>query len=343
MLDLVPTHRCNLRCVGCVHYDNEGPGDLSADFFRSILEESAPWVVQYRFCSLGEPFLNKDLPEMLALAAGKGIGCNLMTNGTLLTPELAEFLIGSARLDLLTFSIDGATAETCEKLRRGLSFEKLISAIAWVVEAKRRRGADHPVIQANAIAMRENVHELPDLVRLASDVGIEDLNVHYLTVEGQTDVSSSLFGQRELQRDAFAEMRRVAEELGVVLHLPPDIADNGFRQRCYLPWDTLIIDTDGTARMCYFSWEESVGNVVEDGGIRTVWNNAVYRKVRETIESGCPFYRYCEHCGYRVGYSRVEAHMGKNDSNAHLFAFDWDGAAAPPRPSGTKLENPDRE
>ena len=42
MLDLVPSHRCNLRCVGCVHYDNEGPGDLELDFFKQISATDRP-------------------------------------------------------------------------------------------------------------------------------------------------------------------------------------------------------------------------------------------------------------------------------------------------------------
>ena len=340
MLDLVPSHRCNLRCVGCVHYDNEGPGDLSLEFFRSILDESVPWVVQYRFCSLGEPLMNRDMPEILELAARAGVGSNLMTNGTLISPELAEHMIAKCRLDILTFSIDGASAEMCERLRRGLKFEDLLAGIAAVVEAKRRHGADRPVVQANTIAMRENIDELPDLVRLAARVGIEDVNVHFLTVEGETGFANSLFDEPDLQADRFSEARRVAQEFGVVLHLPPDIADEGFRKRCYLPWDTLIIDTDGTARLCYFSWEEPVGNVVEDGGIRAVWNNALYQTVRGTIETGCPFYRYCEHCGYRNGYSRREAHEGKSDSNAQLFSFDWERRGAPAKPGGTRLMNP---
>lgn len=342
MLDLVPTYRCNLRCVGCVHYKSEGPRDLEIDAFRRILEESAPWVVQYRLCSLGEPFMNRDVPEMLGLAAGRGIGTNVMTNGMLVTPDLADFLMGAAKLDILTFSIDGATAETCERLRRGLVFQDLLKAVSAVAEAKRRHGAA-TVIQANTIAMMDNIEELPDLVRLAADVGIEDINVNYLTVEGETDLSNSLFDHPDTQHRLFVDALRVAEEQGVVLHLPPDVTDRAFRSRCILPWDTLIIDTDGTARMCYYSWEETVGNIWSDGGIRRVWNNAIYQAVRGTIESECPFYRYCAHCSHRIGFSRIEAHVGKHPENAHLFAFDWERADAPTRPAGTPLKNPGAE
>lgn len=340
-LDIVPTHRCNLRCVGCVHYETVGPADLSMEFFREILEESAPWAIQYRFCSLGELLLNRDAPEMLRMAGERGIGCNIMTNGMLVTPELADFLVRSARIDTFTFSIDGAKAETVERLRRGLRFDRLLSAIASVAEAKKRHGSSAPVVQGNFIAMRESIEELVDLVRLAADVGIEDVNVNYLMVEGETGLADSLFRHPELQRSVFEEARRVAEETGIVLHLPPDIQDGSSRDRCVLPWDTMIIDTDGTARMCYSSWEESVGNVRTDGGIRAVWNNPVYREVRRTMESRAPFYRYCEHCGRRVGFSCLEAHVGKGEGNAELFRFDWDRPGAPERPGGTKLVNPD--
>lgn len=341
ILDIVPTHRCNLRCVGCVHYETEGPADLSMEFFREILEESAPWASQYSFCSLGELFLNRDAPEMLRMAGERGIGCNVMTNGMLVTPELVDFLVRSAQINMFTFSIDGAKAETLERLRRGLRFDRLLSAIASVVEAKRRHGSSIPVVQGNFIAMRQSIEELVDLVRLAADVGIEDLNVNYLTVEAETGLADSLFSHPELQREVFEEARCVAEEKGIVLHLPPDIQQGSCRGRCALPWDTMIIDTDGTARMCYSSWEESIGNVRTDGGIRAVWNNAIYREVRRTVESGAPFYRYCEHCWQRVGFSRLEAHMGKGEENAELFRFDWDRPGAPERPHGTSLVNPD--
>jgi MoaA/NifB/PqqE/SkfB family radical SAM enzyme len=338
-LDIVPTHRCNLRCVGCVHYEAQGPADLEPDLFREILDESAPWAIQYRFCSLGEPLLNQHLPQILEMAARRGIGCNIMTNGTLMTPELADSLLSSARIDILTFSIDGARAETVERLRDGLSFELLLSGIAAVVRAKRRRGLRAPVVQANFIAMRESIEELPDLVRLASEIGIDDVNVNYLTVEGDVDLPSSLFGCPGLQKQVFGEARRVAAERRVVLHLPPDIDDTSFRARCFLPWDTMIIDTDGTARMCYCSWEESVGNVRADGGVCAVWNNALYREIRRTIESDVPFYRYCAHCGRRVGYSRVASHLGKGEDNEALFQFDWERAGTPGRPTGTRLVN----
>jgi MoaA/NifB/PqqE/SkfB family radical SAM enzyme len=304
-----------------VHYKTEGPLDLEPEFFKYILEESASRVIRFRLCSLGEPFLNPNTPEMLRMAGERGIGCNVMTNGTIMGRDLADFLIGSTRTDMLTFSIDGAKAGTCEKLRRGLDFGKLLSNIAAVAEAKRRHKAHRPVIQANFVAMRDNAGELPDLVRLAAEIGIEDIDVNYLTTEGETDISGSLFRYPDLQKQAFREAHRITEEVGVVLHLPPDVTDGGFRARCTLPWDSMIIDTDGTARLCHYSWEEVVGNLRTDGGILAVWNNAVYREVRRTMDSETPAYRYCAHCAMRRGFSRIEAHMGKNNGNADIFRF----------------------
>lgn len=340
-IDIIPTYRCNLRCVGCVHYQSEGPKDLDLDLFSRILNETAANTIQYKFCSIGEPFMNRHVPEMMAMAAKRGVGFLLVTNGTLVTPELADHLVSNTRTDVLTFSVDGATAETCEGLRRGLKFEKLLGGINSVVEAKRRHGKTRPVVQANFVAMRDNSPELPDLIRLAAKIGIDDVNVNYLTIEGETDKDNSLFEQPSLQKEIFAAARAASIETGVALHLPPDLDDGTWRNKCFFPWDTMIIDTDGTARLCYFSWEETIGNVVTDGGVRAVWNNAILQKVRETIESDRPFYRYCSDCGRRVGFSQMAANLGKNKENAERFEFDWDRGDAPRQAGGKKLLNPD--
>jgi len=321
-LDLVPTRRCNLRCVGCVKYEAEGRKDLDLEFFREILDESAPWVVGYKFCSIGEPFMNRDLPEMLERSGKRGVPATVVTNGTLIDSDLAEFLVTRTKTNVLTFSIDGAKAETCEKIRRGLDFDRLLEAVRLVVEAKERHGANRPLVSSNFVAMRANIGELPDLVRLASDIGIEEINVNYLTVEWEAGRESSLFDHKDLQEKIFEEARRTSEETGVVLHLPPDIADGGFHARCCFPWDTMIIDTDGTVRLCYMAWEESIGNVKTDGGILRVWNSPAYRKVRETIGAEKPHYRYCAYCGRQRGYSRIEAHLGKTGQNAGMFGFE---------------------
>jgi MoaA/NifB/PqqE/SkfB family radical SAM enzyme len=339
-IDIIPTYRCNLRCVGCVHYKSDGPKDLDLDLFGRILDETAATTIQYKFCSIGEPFMNPNVPEMMAMAAKRGVGFMLVTNGTLVTPELADHIVANTRTDVLTFSVDGAKAKTCEGLRRGLKFEKLLGGISAVIEAKRRYGKTRPVIQANFVAMRDNSPELPDLIRLAGKIGIDDVNVNYLTIEGETDNNNSLFDHPAEQKEIFSAARAAAAESGVVLHLPPDLDDTSWRDRCFFPWDTMIIDTDGTARMCYFSWEENIGNIVTDGGVKKVWNNAILQKVRETIGSDRPFYHYCADCGRQVGFSRMAANMGKNKENAQRFTFDWQRDDAPPRATGNKLKNP---
>jgi MoaA/NifB/PqqE/SkfB family radical SAM enzyme len=270
---------------------------------------------------------------MLERSGKRGVPATIVTNGTLIDADLAEFLVTRTRTSVLTFSIDGSKAETCEKIRRGLGFERLLDAVRFVVDSKKRHRRNRPLVSCNFVAMRENIEELPDLVRLASEIGIEEINVNYLTVEWEAGLESSLYKHRDLQEKMFGEARRASEETGVVLHLPPDIRAGGeagsrkkgsvpFLGRCEFPWDTMIIDTDGTVRLCYMAWEESIGNVKTDGGILRVWNSPAYRKVRETIGGEKPHYRYCAHCGRQRGYSRIEAHLGKTGENAEMFGFE---------------------
>jgi len=291
------------------------------DFFKEILNEAHGWVKQFQFCSLGEPFLNKNLPEMLSLAASHKIGTLIVTNGMLITPEIADHLIRSTSIEYLTFSIDGAKAKTCETLRRGLSFTKLLDAVQLVTTTKKRLKKKRPELRVNFVAMKSNIEELPDLVHLASRIGIQGINVNYATIEGDIELSNSLYNDPKLQKEVFAIARIYGRECDIDLRLPADIENTHITTKCRFPWDSMIIDTDGSVHLCYFAWENTIGNIRTDGGICAVWNNGIYRAVRKTIDSPEPFYRYCTSCGRRNGYKGKMAHLGKNDRNADLFSF----------------------
>lgn len=47
-------------------------------------------------------------------------------------------------------------------------------------------------------AMKSNIHELPDLVRLAADIGLNEVKVVYLTVFEPSMLEETLWGQDEL-------------------------------------------------------------------------------------------------------------------------------------------------
>ncbi|MBI4492842.1 MAG: radical SAM protein [Chloroflexi bacterium] len=88
------SRRCNLACVHC--YAAAGnkhfPGELSTSEATTMLQDLAAFGVPVLLLSGGEPLIRPDLLELAALARSLGLRITLSTNGTLITPAVAERL-----------------------------------------------------------------------------------------------------------------------------------------------------------------------------------------------------------------------------------------------------------
>jgi MoaA/NifB/PqqE/SkfB family radical SAM enzyme len=110
-------------------------------------------------------------------AKALGSSVELITNGTLLTQDLSKQLIKSG-LDRLWVSLDGATPECYGDVRLGALFPEVLKNIrafrnhCWAApEASSNSGFQiKPEIGIVFVAMKRNIHELPQLLRLATEL-----------------------------------------------------------------------------------------------------------------------------------------------------------------------------
>ena len=80
---------------------------------------------------LGEPMMHPRFFDMVAYAAGKGIRVTTNSNLTLLNERRAAACVASG-LDCLHVSIDGATAETYERIRvRSTSIKSCAISVSY--------------------------------------------------------------------------------------------------------------------------------------------------------------------------------------------------------------------
>src|SRR5215212_12120032 len=104
--------------------------------------------------------------DMTAYAAARGARTSTNSNLTLLNPDRAERLV-TCGLHELHVSIDGATAATYERIRVRAKFERVVANVRLLQDTKRRLGSASPWLRMVVVAMRQNLPEFPDLVRLA--------------------------------------------------------------------------------------------------------------------------------------------------------------------------------
>ncbi|MBN2121329.1 MAG: radical SAM protein [Candidatus Omnitrophica bacterium] len=134
------TSRCNLRCSFCDHELHESKGkELSTEEIKECMNQFARLGAIAWGITGGEPFLRKDISQIIRHSKQLGFLTNIITNGTLATEsQIAEV---SSSLDYLVTSLEGPK-EITDKIRGQGVFDKVVHTI----EVARRNNL--PVIAA---------------------------------------------------------------------------------------------------------------------------------------------------------------------------------------------------
>jgi len=188
------TIRCNLACAHCrrLESDEAASKDLATAQVMRLIDQLAALgaeqpAMPVMVFSGGEPLCREDLFDLLAHARGAGIPAALATNGTLVDVDVAR-RIADAGIARCSVSLDGATAEVHDRLRRlEGSFEQALAGIAHL------RQAGVP-FQINMTLTRHNAHQLQDVYELARRLGAVAVHIFMLVpvgcgqILGETDM-----------------------------------------------------------------------------------------------------------------------------------------------------------
>jgi radical SAM protein with 4Fe4S-binding SPASM domain len=322
-LQLEITSACNLRCVMClVRYRppvNKLAGAMRPELFHRLVDE-VPGLRRLTLQGLGEPLLSPYLMEMIRTAVDRRITVGFNSNATLLTRRRAAELVAS-RVDWLHVSLDGATAGAYEAVRDGADFDTVVANLAGLVEEKRAAGSATPWIRVVFVAMRDNVAELPALVRLLAGIGVDELHVQNLSHSfsdtdpaGRYDEIRAFTAGQALWTGAdagradaaFTEAARVAREHGLRLRLPhtgvptgsPGLPDG---RGCSWPWDAAYVTSAGVVQPCCMVMGDdrvALGSLDEQS-FPQIWTGESYREFRRRLTTdqppevcrGCSLYR----------------------------------------------------
>jgi heme d1 biosynthesis radical SAM protein NirJ len=217
--------RCNLTCKHCysISADTDFPGELStAEIFR-VMDDLRAFKVPVLILSGGEPLLRPDIFEISARAKSLGFYVGLSTNGTLIDEANIE-RIAAAEYDYVGISLDGIGA-THDAFRRK---EGAFAASLKGVRLCRHTGIKVGLRFTMTI---DNARQLPDLLRLADDEGVDKFYLSHLNYAGR--------GNKNRRDDAtFVETRRAMDLLF-------DAALNSARRRDGKEFVTGNNDADG--------------------------------------------------------------------------------------------------
>lgn len=316
------TNACNLNCMMCGrNAASFRPTVFQLDWLR-YFEPILDTVEEVTLMGWGEPTIHKDFVEMLELIHRHDARIYFCTNGMRLGQ--LEDAIFENHVDVFAVSLDGARAETNARIRRGSDLDMIVESLRKIKRRQHSQGLGYPYINFVLCAMRSNLHELPDLVRLAADIGLDEVKVVYLTVFEDTMRAESLWDCREEVGDVFQEAAELGEKLGVILKLPhlqgEDPAGEAFHKDCFVAWRDFFLGSDGMVRPCmstpvqFFPFD--MRRSFED-----MWNDARFQEYRAAVNDARRMDEPCRRC-YQ------SSHCNWNQKRSFLqmteiFAPDW--------------------
>ncbi len=127
---------CNLRCVHCFAGELPRKGTLTVEEIDRLCGDLASMGSFRLGLTGGEPLLRPDLLDILDVATGHGLHPCLTTNGLRIDERWAREL-GRRELIWLNVSLDGATAETHDRIRGRGTFDRTIEKIRLLSEHAR--------------------------------------------------------------------------------------------------------------------------------------------------------------------------------------------------------------
>jgi MoaA/NifB/PqqE/SkfB family radical SAM enzyme len=318
-----PTSRCNELCQQCPRtlLSREDDRDLSFDNFRYIVDQF-PVLDRVVLHGLGEPLLNKDLPLMIAYLKARGTYVLFNSNGILLNARRGQALI-DAGLDEYRLSMDGSTRETYARVRGVDAFDKIWRNIGAFIAMQKERQASKPAISLWFTAMKENLHELPGLIDLATGSGIREVYMQRLVYfeEGLAHSKQALFRRSTREElELVCRCEQICKERGITFTAAGSatpvkslIRDFGERpwSGCQRPYSLTYITSSGNVLSCCFApfghrsakeyqEERVLGNVFQEP-IEAIWHGERYAAFRKAFESDHPA-KHCSQCGVNWSY-----------------------------------------
>lgn len=322
------TYRCNLRCRMCGAIKKaQEPGDeeLTVMEYGELFAQMKKMGIGLVTFTGGEPFVRKDLFDIVREAKTRGLRCNIFSNGTLVKGDVLERVFESG-IDKLIFSVDGVN--WVHDLIRGIpgSFEKVIGALSALASMRRARGAERPEIDAHMTLTGANVESLSALADLCRSLGIPlSYQPYSESSEGSLRETGGILegvtANRYLPHDGALRFNDdQLDRLGWELKsLPTDFYSkllSSFNRedlrrgimplmKCYFTRSFVMIDPYGNVFPCTNLDSYRMGNV-RSQTLSDIWGSEKYERLRETLfRRLLPLCASCCHCADNLSFMQL--------------------------------------
>lgn len=305
-LDMELTERCNSNCLHC--YINRSAKDrtaieqeLSFSEIERILKEAASLgCLTVRFTG-GEPLLRDDFQEIYRNARNLGLRVVIITNGTLITPGLADLFQKIPPLGKIAVSVYGIDRESYESVSRTpgsyAAFRKGIDLLIGNHIAFELKASLLPIDTGKLLQFEVWANAIPGIEITQAPV----LSLYPRCRQGE-----------DLEDERIRSLRPAPEEMLKVVARKPKAFMLGLRNFCVhfcsIPGDGLFrcnsgiergsVDAYGKLNPCLLLRHPATSYDLRSGNLRDAFQN-FFPKIRQMKASNPDYLARCARCFLR--------------------------------------------
>lgn len=285
---------CNSRCEYCGIWKNTNDNPLVEDLFLAVDELSELGVHMVSLTG-GEPFLNRDLSQVVQRLSDRQIISSTMTNGLLLNPKHVEPILEGG-LNSLCVSLDSIDPDTYKSIR-GVSLEPVLKGLKYIANIR----SQYPslfVFSVNCVISKANINGVADLVdycnNLDISVGFQPLHHSFESrynpelIQFHEEDFSHLHEQIEKLIHMKENGSRIDNNESYLRGFPDFLVYKRLPEGtiCTVGFTTISVDVDLNVRSCWP--KKPIGNL-HSQKLTEIWNSQLYSQNRALMLAlDCP-------------------------------------------------------
>lgn len=302
------TNACNLRCPHC--YTEAGlvlENELNTEEVKSIIDQLAKLKTLYIFFTGGEPFLRRDIVDILKYTDKKGIKVSISTNGQLINKEILE------KLKDLDFSLFQVSIEGPKKIHNTIvgkgTWENAVKAVKLAKSILRKN------IGVGTVMMKRNWNVLDKVLKESVRQGADIFSLMLLIVSGRANENMMPSPKEILQgvQLFFNQYKNLETKIKLAKNTTvlPALIPKKWRDKrlyktfapCSFPY-CIGISANGNIAPCdgLFGCPEIIVGNIRERPVTEIWNKSKFlkelRKINPSDLKGvCKKCVYREYCG----------------------------------------------